>query len=289
MKYKVIHKTTYTYSEPVSLCQNIALLKPRNTDCQYLNEYRLTISPEPSTRQMYEDAFGNNLEYFSIEEDHSELSVTSVCVVDNDYKKIEENWLKADDVSWKEVKETVREKDYSILQFVSPTTITEFNNEIKEFAEDIFSKNESFLESAKLLMQTIFTDWKFSSGFTTIATPPSEVFKLKKGVCQDFANLALACIRSLGLPARYVSGYIETIPPEGEKKMLGADASHAWFSVFVPDYGWFDFDPTNNKIPKEEYIVTSWGRDYFDVVPLKGVMMGFGENTMAVAVDVVKM
>ncbi|WP_225321296.1 transglutaminase family protein [Rhizosphaericola mali] len=289
MKYKVIHKTTYTYSEPVSLCQNIALLHPRNTDCQVLNEYRLSISPDPLTRQTYEDAFGNNLEYFSIEEDHSELSVTSVSIIENDYKSVDEKWNEAAKISWKEIKDSIRENDYSILQFIAPTTITEFNCDIKEFAEKIFSKNTSFLICVKTLMQTIFTDWKFSSGFTTIATPPSEVFKLKKGVCQDFANLALACIRSLGLPARYVSGYIETIPPEGEKKMLGADASHAWFAVFVPNYGWFDFDPTNNKIPKEEYIVTSWGRDYFDVVPLKGVMTGFGENTMDVAVDVVKM
>ena len=134
-------------------------------------------------------------------------------------------------------------------------------------------------------MQRIFIDFDFVSGFTNVATPIHEVMKERKGVCQDFAQIAIACVRAVGIPARYVSGYIETLPPEGQEKLIGADASHAWFSVFVPQYGWVDFDPTNNVIPHEQHITVGWGRDYYDVPPLKGVIYSSGKNRMKVSVD----
>ena len=135
-------------------------------------------------------------------------------------------------------------------------------------------------------MQRIYTDFDFVSGFTSISTPINEVMREKKGVCQDFAQIAIACIRSMGLPARYISGYIETVPPEGQEKLVGADASHAWFSIFIPSFGWVDFDPTNNQIPKNQHIVVGWGRDYYDVPPLKGVVYGSGKSELKVAVDI---
>ena len=135
-------------------------------------------------------------------------------------------------------------------------------------------------------MHRIFSDFKFQSGFTTIATPLSVVMKERKGVCQDFAHVAIACIRSLGLPARYVSGYIETLPPPGMQKLAGVDASHAWFSVYIPGSGWVDFDPTNNIIPAERHITIGWGRDYADITPLRGVIMSSGSHELKVSVDV---
>ena len=144
----------------------------------------------------------------------------------------------------------------------------------------------SMFEASFELMQRIFEDFDCVSGFTNIATPLNEVMLEKKGVCQDFAQIAIACLRSMGLPARYVSGYIETIPPEGMEKLVGTDASHAWFSVFLPEHGWLDFDPTNNQLPGDRHITVAWGRDFADVTPLKGVAFGSGEHELKVAVDV---
>mgnify|MGYP003668722020 FL=1 len=157
---------------------------------------------------------------------------------------------------------------------------------IRDYAELSFKGNRSVFDAAFELMQRIYTDFDFDSEFSTISTPIEEVMKEKKGVCQDFAQIAIACIRSVGLPARYISGYIETLPAPGKKKLVGADASHAWFAIFIPGFGWVDFDPTNNQIPKDQHIVVGWGRDYYDVPPLKGVVYGSGQSTLKVAVDI---
>ena len=135
-------------------------------------------------------------------------------------------------------------------------------------------------------MQRIYTEFKYDPEFSTLATPLKEVLEHRSGVCQDFAHLAIGCLRSQGLAARYVSGYIETEPPPGKERLVGADASHAWFSVFQPGVGWLDFDPTNNQIPGERHITVAWGRDYADVTPLKGVAFGGGEHELKVSVDV---
>ena len=164
--------------------------------------------------------------------------------------------------------------------------INKISTTIKEYAEVSFKKERSIFEASKELMKRIFTDFKFDANFSTIATPIDEVMKEKKGVCQDFAQVAIACVRSIGLPARYVSGYIETLPPPGKEKLVGTDASHAWFSVFIPDFGWVDFDPTNNQIPKNQHITVAFGRDYYDVPPLKGVIYGSGNSIMKVSVDI---
>ena len=136
------------------------------------------------------------------------------------------------------------------------------------------------------LMRRIYHDFTYDPEFTTIATPLSEVLEHKRGVCQDFAHLAIACIRSMGLAARYVSGYIETLPPPGKEKLVGTDASHAWFSVFFPETGWLDFDPTNNQMPMDKHITVAWGRDFDDVTPLKGIAFGGGQHRLSVSVDV---
>lgn len=142
------------------------------------------------------------------------------------------------------------------------------------------------LEAVHDLMVRIHTDFIYDPDFTTLATPLATVLEHRRGICQDFSHLAIACVRTQGLAARYVSGYIETLPPPGKEKLVGSDASHAWFSVYIPELGWIDFDPTNNQIPVDQHIIVGWGRDYGDVTPLKGVIFGGGEHELAVSVDV---
>ena len=157
---------------------------------------------------------------------------------------------------------------------------------IRAFAEQSFTPARPLLAAMVDLTRRIFTEFTYDPHFTTIVTPLSDVLAHRRGVCQDFAHLEIACVRAMGLPARYVSGYLETLPPPGKEKLRGADASHAWLSAYIPEQGWVDFDPTNNQIPSEQYITTAWGRDYGDVTPLKGVIFGGGEHTLAVSVDV---
>ncbi|MFT4202625.1 MAG: transglutaminase family protein [Chitinophagaceae bacterium] len=284
MTYQVKHTTSYTYGERVGVCQNVALLTPRDTPTQRCLNHALIISPEPQVRQDYLDVFGNQLTYFSIEEEHESLSVTAIFTVENNCE--DATVTSTSSISWENVRQTLDSSDVEILQFCYPTDITTANDGICAYADISFTPNRPCYDAVKDLMHRIFRDFKFKSGFTTVASPPSEVMRLKGGVCQDFAHLALACVRSKGLPARYVSGYIETIPPKGQKKLVGADATHAWFSVYIPGMGWCDFDPTNDKIPNRQHITTGWGRDYFDIVPLKGVLLGNGEHTLKVEVDV---
>lgn len=289
MMYSISHRTKYTYNEQVSLCQNIAKLFPRNTDNQSCIKSEIKIHPEPDVVNEYEDYFGNKSVYFSLQKAHEELTVTVNSLIE---KRNEEPEISLyDQLSWEMVKGMLyepKQEYFEARQFIQETAMTSSNQAIVEYTLKSFIKGKPFIEASKNLMQRIFSDFKFQPGFTTIATPPSEVMKHKKGVCQDFAHLALACIRSLGLPARYVSGYIETIPPKGKEKLVGTDASHAWFSIFVPNIGWVDFDPTNNMTPSQKHITIGWGRDYRDIVPLKGVIFSSGSHELSVEVDVKK-
>ena len=160
------------------------------------------------------------------------------------------------------------------------------STQIKEYVLESFDEDRNIFEATNEFMARIFNDFKFVSGFSDITTPIETIFKEKKGVCQDFAQFAISALRSIGIPARYVSGYIQTIPSEGKEKLFGADASHAWFSIYIPDFGWADFDPTNNKIPNEEYIILGYGRDYLDISPLKGIVQSSGNSLLSVKVDV---
>jgi transglutaminase-like putative cysteine protease len=287
MMYNISHKTKYTYNEQVSLCQNIAKLFPRNTDIQKCLKSEITIFPEPDVVNEYEDYFGNKSVYFSLQKAHEELTVTVNSLIEKQKDETEISLI--DQLSWEIVKGMLyepKQEYFEARQFIQETAMTSSNQAIVEYTLKSFIKGRPFIEASENLMQRIFKDFKFQPGFTTIATPPSEVMKHKKGVCQDFAHLALACIRSLGLPARYVSGYIETVPPDGKEKLVGADASHAWFSIFVPNIGWVDFDPTNNMIPSQKHITIGWGRDYRDIVPLKGVIFSSDNHKLSVEVDV---
>ncbi|QDO93539.1 transglutaminase family protein [Formosa sediminum] len=292
MEFKVSHTTSYDYDSGVTFCHNIATLKPKTMVGQTLLDYTLEISPKPSEITERLDFFGNTITRFSIQQHHKKLNVTARSIIDRNYE-LEPNIDLSETgktITLKEalsILETNNKEFIDIKQFILDSIfIAQISPEVKAYAEKSFKPNRSVFDAAFELMQRIFTEFKFDSEFSTIATPIQEVIKAKKGVCQDFAQIAIACVRSMGLPARYVSGYIETLPPPGKEKLVGTDASHAWFSVYIPTFGWVDFDPTNNQIPKNQHITVSWGRDYYDVPPLKGVVYSTGKNKMNVAVDI---
>ncbi|MBU3012066.1 transglutaminase family protein [Polaribacter vadi] len=292
MIFSIIHKTIYKYDNNVTYCHNLAILKPKLFAGQELLEYDLEIEPKPTVINENIDFFGNSVTHFSIEKQHKELIVTAKSKVNRSYE------LQKNDINSEACKSITLETALSKLNSLTPeiieakqflldsVLIKNISSTIKDYAKVSFKKDRSVFDAANELMKRIFTEFKFDSNFSTIATPIQEVMEAKKGVCQDFAQLAIACVRSIGLPARYVSGYIETLPPPGKEKLVGTDASHAWFSVFIPEFGWVDFDPTNDQIPKNQHIVISYGRDYYDVPPLKGVIYGSGKSIMDVSVDI---
>lgn len=288
MQYQITHTTEYEYHHSVSLCHNMAKLLLRDTDDQLCKKPQIKIFPQPDVMNEYEDFFGNKVIYFAIQQEHKHLKVTVQTQVE---KKPAVNILLNlySNTAWEQVQQLLLEpgpENFDARQYIPETDITAVTDDIKSYTLQSFTQGRSFFQATQDLMQRIFRDFEFKPGFTTIATPLQEVMKQRKGVCQDFAHLAIACIRSVNLPARYVSGYIETLPPEGKEKLMGVDASHAWFSVFIPHCGWVDFDPTNNIIPAEQHIIIGWGRDYADVTPLKGVILSSGQHHLKVSVDV---
>lgn len=286
LQYSVTHTTTYHYHEQVSLCHNIAMLSPRDTETQKCLSSNINITPVPEVTDSHIDFFGNKAIYFVVEQEHETLTVTVNSVIEK--MPIPAN-APITDISWEAVRDMLQNSTGQYIaekQFTAATNITTPTATIVDFAAQSFTAGQSLFKAVYHLMQQIYSGFTFTPGFTTVSTPLSVVMKERKGVCQDFAHLGIACIHAMGLSARYVSGYIETLAPEGKEKLTGVDASHAWFSVFIPGMDWVDFDPTNNKIPDEQYITVGWGRDYFDVVPLKGVIMSSCAHDMSVAVDV---
>jgi len=262
------------------------MLTPRDTSTQQCRSSHISISPIPEVLESHIDFFGNKVYYFVVEQEHQQLTVTVNSIIEKSKVPAERNISHR---SWEMVREVLQQskgENIGEKQFVAATDFTLPTEEIKEYALQSFTPGASLYHAVYHLMQRIYRDFKFTPGFTTVSTPLSAVMKERKGVCQDFAHLGISCCHAMGLPAKYVSGYIETMAPPGKQKLTGVDASHAWFSVFIPEMGWVDFDPTNNKIPDEQYITVGWGRDYFDIVPLKGVIMSSSRHEMKVEVDV---
>jgi transglutaminase-like putative cysteine protease len=233
----------------------------------------------PAVMQEQTDFLGNRMHYFSIQTPHQQLIVTAVS--DVEVKPQDNTSLQSP--PWESIRDNM---DTEARDFVLDSPFIAKDSAIAEYAEQSFTADRPLLEAAQDLTTRIFTEFTYDPHFTTIATPLSEVLEHRRGVCQDFAHLGIACVRAMGLPARYVSGYLETLPPPGQPKLQGVDASHAWLSVYVPQQGWIDFDPTNNQMTTEQYITTAWGRDYEDVTPLKGIVFGGGEHQLDVSVDV---
>ena len=289
MNYKIVHKTEYIYFEPISLCHNMARLVPRSTISQNCKKSTVVIDPIPDVINEFEDFFGNKVIYFAIQHEHRSLSVTVSSEIERSTVDLKQSIETYGKIAWEEARMQLYQPrlDYiDARQYVPETVATTFESGITSYAMVSFTPGRPIYEAIYDLMERIYKEFQFKPGFTTVATPISEVMKQRKGVCQDFAHVGIACLRSVGLPARYVSGYIETLPPPGVEKLVGVDASHAWFSVFVPNIGWLDFDPTNNVVPSDQHITIGWGRDYFDITPLKGVILSSGPHRLSVSVDV---
>jgi transglutaminase-like putative cysteine protease len=286
MRYQVHHTTQYRYHEPVTLCHNEAHLLPRSLSRQRCVDARIWVEPKPATYHERKDIFGNRVVYFSIEEPHTTLTVNALSEVQLSSLSFPNL---ATTPAWEEVQMLLRRNtDRGALearQFVLESPFVNVNPIFSAYAKQAFWPGRPLLLATYDLMRHIFTEFAYDPEFTTIATPLLEVFEHKRGVCQDFAHLTIACLRSLGLSARYVSGYLETRPPPGQSQLLGSTASHAWVSVYCPELGWIDFDPTNNLMPSDRHIVVAWGRDYSDVTPLKGTVIGGGPHELQVGVE----
>lgn len=289
MKYRVIHQTKYEYQAPASLCHNMICQGPGHNPFQRNLHFKCLITPDPNYRSERDDFFDNHWIYFAIQQPHSELTVK----VTSEVELLYPDWMHVQPETtppWEEVRDWLQTTDAmnDTRQFYLESEYVRFIPGIREYAEKSFQPGRPILEAMLELNQRIHADFDFTPGFTDISTPLEEVFKHKKGVCQDLSHFALSCVRSLGLAARYISGYIETLPPPGKPKMVGADASHAWIAVFVPHLGWVEFDPTNNMMVADQHIRAAMGRDFADIVPLKGIVYSGGGQAMKVSVDVRK-
>ena len=287
MNYSITHRTLYEYSAPVTVSQHVTRLEPRAQHGQECGRFSLTIFPEPALRKSRQDYFGNRLCFFSIQEVHSRLEIVTHSRVTVTARK-----LPAAETTppWERVaglfRDPVSPEVVEPYQFVFDSPQIRASFELADYALASFSPETPLLVGVADLNRRIFTDFKFDPRATTVATPLEEVWKTRRGVCQDFAHLGIACLRSLGLPARYVSGYLRTRPPAGQPRLVGVDASHAWFRAFSPGIGWVDFDPTNNVQPDEEHIIVAYGRDFDDVSPVAGILTGGVEHDVRVSVDV---
>lgn len=287
MNYKITHKTEYSYTHPVNLCYNEARLTPRNFTDQACRNSQFVVEPEPKECRERQDFFGNTVHYFTIQQPHNQLTVTVTSHVEVKGRERQRNF--AEHLAWEETHQQLHtDSDPEILemrQYILNSPMIPPMPELCIYAETSFTKGRPLLEAVEDLTTRLYADFTYDPGFTTVATPLADVISHRRGVCQDFAHLGIGCLRALGLAARYVSGYIETDPPPDQELLAGADASHAWFSVYLPQLGWIDFDPTNNQIPTDRHITIAWGRDYTDVTPLKGVVFGSGTHELFVAVD----
>ena len=292
MIYNIYHKTEFNYQSNVTFSHNIARLKPKESEYQKLLEYSMEITPEVYETHEFIDIFGNSNAHMLIRKPHQSLSVIGKSKVQIFPELIDNhvNFIQSNSISYKKAIERLSKFQISDLhakQFLFESELIPANSQaIANYALESFKPNRDLFEATTEFMQRIFNDFEFMSGFSDITTPVEEIFKAKKGVCQDFAQFAISALRTIGLPAKYMSGYIETLPPEGEVKLFGADASHAWFSVYIPNAGWVEFDPTNNLIPREQHILLGSGRDYNDISPLKGVVLSSGNSNLSVMVDV---
>lgn len=285
MKYNITHETEYKYSIPVTISQHIIHLEPRTTERQRWSNHVVEITPEPAYKTTRDDIYGNKVMAFSIEDEHKIFKVVAKGTVEVIANEIPEKSM-----SWEEARmrlskpQTQQDIKGSMFLYSSPLVL--FDGAIRRYAYTSFTEGRPIMEACLDLNHRIFTDFQYAPGSTRIGTLPSEVLRDRKGVCQDFAHFMIACLRSIGLSCGYISGYLHTRKKNEQPKLIGADATHAWVSVYIPDVGFIEFDPTNDCLAGEEHIIVSKGRDFGDVSPLKGVITGGGPHTLNVAVNV---
>ena len=287
MRFEVLHKTHYRYSEPVAQSQQLLHLAPRKDAHRAVLRHGMIIAPAPAMRYDGEDAFGNPISILDIEEPHKEFVIEALSTIETvqpppaDFSRT---------TPWDALDSALHSSggplDLDVIQYRVPSRLTTPVPAMRAYAAVSFAPGRPVLEGAQDLTRRIFADFKFDATVTDVSTPITEVFKKRRGVCQDFAHLALAFLRSHRVPARYISGYILTVPPPGQPKLEGSDASHAWISVWSPETGWRDFDPTNGLVVSDEHILLAHGREYADVCPISGVILGGGKHTVTVGVNV---
>jgi transglutaminase-like putative cysteine protease len=290
-QYRVEHHTVYRYSEPVLLSHQQLHLTPRPLDYQSTQAHEVAVEPTPTLRREIIDAFGNPVTEIAIESAHSNLDIVAHTDV---HLTAPANFEAGSTPDWQTVREALRYRaawrpDPTILQatqFLFESPHARVKRDLRTYASDCFAPGRPILEAATALMAKIHGSFKYEVAATGVGTPVMKFYEQKRGVCQDFAHLMISCLRSTGLAARYVSGYLLTRPPPGKPPRIGADASHAWVSLFIPEKGWIDLDPTNNVIPSFDHITVAWGRDFSDVTPLRGVINGGGIQTLEVKVTV---
>ena len=288
MMYDIRHRTTFTYEDVVSVSHHVLHLSPRRHPRQRALETAMLIDPSPAVDSQGRDYFGNPVHYLTVQEPHDQLVVEARSRID--VQPLPASIDLGASERWVETRESLAAAaDDTMLQafqFVFDSPYSVADEDVRDYALQSFVGDRPVLEAAMDLTSRIYREFEYRGGVSDVSTPVRDVFDMRKGVCQDFAHLEIACLRSLGLAARYVSGYLRTRPPEGKEKLVGADASHAWLSVWCGSNGWVDFDPTNNVIPNVEHITIGWGRDYGDVSPINGFIVGGGAHQVAVAVDV---
>ena len=286
MIYRIVHRTTYKYKYPVSVGNHVACLIPRSLPNHQLARSELRIQPQPAICTDRVDYFGNHLCFFTVQEPHKELVVEARSEVT----------MNGNATPWPQQLPTWEEAARSLPNDQSPAGLEAYQfgfesprirvrPEFASYALQSFTPGRPMSESLLDLTARIHRDFRFDSKVTNVRTPTEEVFRKRRGVCQDFAHLQIACLRSVNIAARYVSGYLRTHPPPGQPRLVGVDASHAWVSAYCPGIGWLDIDPTNNVVPSNGHVTLAWGRDYGDVSPLRGLILGGGDHTLKVAVD----
>ncbi|MCP1312923.1 transglutaminase family protein [Halomonas sp. 707D7] len=284
MKYTLRHTTRYHYAAPVTLCHSEARVLPRKTPHQECGASSLSIAPLPQHQAERRDVFGNRVLYFALEQVHRTLDVTVTTPLNT--RALDA--LPERSVAWERIAAQLEaDSRFETQLYRLDSPFIRRSDELAAFARRCFTPRRPLIEAALALNAHVHEQFEYDPSFTTLATPLSEVLANRRGVCQDFAHLMIGALRSIGLSARYVSGYLETEPPPGQPRLVGADASHAWLALWVPEWGWLALDPTNGTLAGERHPVLAWGRDYFDVAPLKGVMNGGGHHRLEVEVDVV--
>jgi transglutaminase-like putative cysteine protease len=284
--YRIAHKTTYLYDQPVRVSHNAVMLTPRSDGVAVPVSYRIAVAPHPELIRRREDYFGNHVQTFSLEQNHRELTVSASGRV-----RIRVQPVTEVGAPWEEVHDAISlqsdPKWFGVCQYSYASPRIRIGHAFRDYALVSFRPNRPICEAALELTHRIYEDFEYDSDATEVHTPTQDAFEMRRGVCQDFAHIQLACLRAIGLCARYVSGYLRTSALPGQEKLVGADQSHAWVSLYCgSEIGWFDLDPTNDCAVGVDHIPVAWGRDYNDVIPVRGVFLGGGKHTIRVSVHV---
>ena len=289
MRYQVVHETVYDYESPVVLSEQLLHLTPRPLAFQTREKHRIAIAPQPAEISEREDYFGNPVTQIVLAAPHASLAVRA----ESQVTVVPRSGLlpPARGVPWEETRDRLRTFEQGAplepFQYLFESPHVECFRDLATYAKPSFAPGRNPFEAMLDLTRRIHADFKFDPKATSVSTPLREVLAKRRGVCQDFAHFMIGCLRTLGLPARYVSGYLLTTPPPGKPRLVGADATHAWVSAWCGDgAGWVDFDPTNDCVVDDEHITLAWGRDFSDVTPMRGVILGGGEQTLEVRVTV---